>query len=133
MTSNSIDMFELGRMIKAKRKEGQLTLEKVAKITGVSASTLSRLERFYEGKGRTIKAPDVKTLTSLANWLKAPIEHFVIEGHKAVEEDQLRSVPEKLEAHLRADRNLTREEADTLGKLFKMAYDQIAKSSKEET
>jgi hypothetical protein len=43
------------------------------------------------------------------------------------------STPEIVEAHLRADRNLTPETANALSELFRVAYTQFSRSEPEKT
>src|SRR5256885_11732372 len=105
-TSKSlINTAELGRAISRRREELGLSLRDVADETGVSASTLSRIEN---GTGK----PDADNIARLTSWLNVPMER-IMGGGQADGEDAAvvyfphESTPEVVEAHLRADRNLT--------------------------
>lgn len=56
--------------LRQKRASDRLRLRQVEKLTGISASTLSRIER---GEGRDIS---VTTFVTLCNWLKVGPEQF---------------------------------------------------------
>jgi predicted RNase H-like HicB family nuclease len=66
-----IDVRELGRYVKRKREAERLSLRGVAKLTGISPSTLSRIET---ARGFI---PDAPTLARLTQWLQIPIERIV--------------------------------------------------------
>ena len=53
------------------------------------------------------------------------------EGEKAVVYFARESTPEIVEAHLRADRNLTPETASALSELFRVAYTQFSRTEPE--
>jgi transcriptional regulator with XRE-family HTH domain len=102
----------------------------VAVKTGVSASTLSRIEN---GTGK----PDADNIARLAGWLDMPMERVLSgrnaesQSDKAVVYFPHESTPEIVEAHLRADRNLTPETASALSELFRVAYAQFSQSGQE--
>ncbi|MCA1618185.1 MAG: helix-turn-helix domain-containing protein [Acidobacteria bacterium] len=102
-----VNTVELGRAIRRRREELGLSLRDVADETGVSASTLSRIEN---GTGK----PDADNIARLTGWLDMPV-YF---PHEAT--------PDIVEAHLRADRNLTPETAKALSELFRVAYTQFS-------
>ncbi len=115
-----INTIELGRAIKRRREELSLSLRDVADVTLVSASTLSRIEN---GTGK----PDADNIARLTSWLDMPVDRVM---KKNGNEDSIEPVvyypheatPEIVEAHLRADRNLTPETAKALSELFRVAY-----------
>src|SRR5213083_219942 len=120
-----INTAELGRAIKRRREELSLSLRDVADKTEVSASTLSRIEN---GTGK----PDADNIARLTSWLKMPMER-VLGTHRADGETTApiiyyphESTLEIVEAHLRADRNLTPETAAALSELFRVAYTQFS-------
>ena len=125
-----VNTVELGRSIRRKREETGLSLRDVADETGVSASTLSRIEN---GTGK----PDADNIARLTAWLNVPVER-IMSGRDA-EGDEERAVvyfpqestPEIVEAHLRADRNLTPETAKALSELFRVAYAQFSHPGEE--
>lgn len=116
-----INIAELGKYLKRKRESERLSLRAVAKQTQVSASTLSRIEN---GTG----TPDTPTLARLAKWLNVPFDRVVGMGtntEQAIVYYPQESLPDIVEAHLRADKNLTPETAHALSELFRVAYNQF--------
>jgi transcriptional regulator with XRE-family HTH domain len=131
-TTNLVNTEELGRAVRRKRNELNLSLRDVADETGVSASTLSRIEN---GTGK----PDADNIARLTAWLDVPMER-ILSGRSAEEQRETavvyyprESTPEIVEAHLRADRNLTSETAAALSELFRVAYNQFSRSGPEKT
>ena len=121
-----IDTVELGRAIKRHREELDLSLRDVADLTGVSASTLSRIEN---GTGR----PDADNIARLTQWLDMPVDRLMRGNDESVEPVIYyphEPTPEIVEAHLRADRKLSPETAEALSELFRVAYQQFSKPRK---
>ena len=123
-TDNYVNTVELGRAIKRRREELGLSLRDVADVTNVSASTLSRIEN---GTGK----PDADNIARLTGWLDMPIDRVMNKqgGGSNVEPvvyypDE--ATPEIVEAHLRADKNLSPETAKALSELFRVAYKQFS-------
>ncbi|HAF13295.1 MAG TPA: hypothetical protein DCK93_21290 [Blastocatellia bacterium] len=122
-----INTQELGRAIRRRREESQLSLRDVADQTNVSASTLSRIEN---GTGK----PDADNIARLTTWLDVPLERILSSGRDTADEAKAvvyyphESTPEIVEAHLRADRNLSPETADALSALFRVAYSQFSRT-----
>jgi len=125
---NFINTVELGRAIKRRREETGQSLRDVADVTGVSASTLSRIEN---GTGK----PDADNIARLTNWLDMPIDRVMNKSTAADVEPVIyyphEATPEIVEAHLRADKNLTPETANALSELFRVAYKQFSGPSKK--
>jgi len=120
-----INTIELGRAIKRRREELGMSLRDVADATEVSASTLSRIEN---GTGK----PDADNIARLTNWLDMPVDRVMkkqgaSENVEAVVYYPHEATPEIVEAHLRADKNLTPETAKALSELFRVAYTQFSK------
>lgn len=120
-----INTIELGRAIKRRREELGMSLRDVADATEVSASTLSRIEN---GTGK----PDADNIARLTNWLDMPVDRVMkkqgaTENVEAVVYYPHEATPEIVEAHLRADKNLTPETAKALSELFRVAYTQFSK------
>lgn len=118
-----INTVELGRAIKRRREELGLSLRDVADVTGVSASTLSRIEN---GTGK----PDADNIARLTGWLDMPIDR-VMNKQTADDVEPViyyphEATPEIVEAHLRADKKLTPETAQALSELFRVAYKQFS-------
>jgi len=117
-TETLINKTELGQYLKRKRELERLSLRDVARQTEVSAATLSRIEN---GTG----VPDTPTLAKIARWLNVPLERIVNGNPKSGEPVVYypnESIPDILEAHLRADPNLTTDSARALSELFRVAY-----------
>jgi len=122
-----VNTEELGRAIRRRREELSLSLRDVADKTSVSASTLSRIEN---GTGK----PDADNIARLTSWLDMPMERVLSGRHTDSDEAAAviyyphESTPEIVEAHLRADKNLTPETAAALSELFRVAYTQFSRS-----
>ncbi len=117
-----INVAELGQYVKRKREIDRLSLRAVAKQTQVSASTLSRIEN---GTG----TPDAQTLARIAKWLNLPFERVIglqSSGEAPIVYYPEESLPDIVEAHLRADQKLTPETAKALSELFRVAYNQFS-------
>ena len=127
-SDNFINTVELGRAIKRRREETGQSLRDVADVTGVSASTLSRIEN---GTGK----PDADNIARLTSWLDMPIDRVMNKSAAADVEPVIyyphEATPEIVEAHLRADKNLTPETANALSELFRVAYKQFSGPSKK--
>ena len=122
-----INTMELGSGIKRRREELGLSLRDVADVTGVSASTLSRIEN---GTGK----PDADNIARLTGWLDMPVDR-VMKKHSRQDIEPVvyyphEATPEIVEAHLRADKKLTPETAKALSELFRVAYQQFSKPRK---
>jgi transcriptional regulator with XRE-family HTH domain len=124
-----VNTEELGRAVRRRREELGLSLRDVATKTSVSASTLSRIEN---GTGK----PDADNIARLTAWLEVPVER-ILSARPPQDESSSPAVvyypqepmPEIVEAHLRADRNLTPETAGALSELFRVAYNQFRNNS----
>ena len=120
-----ISTAELGKAIKRRREELKLSLRDVADVTEVSASTLSRIEN---GTGR----PDADNIARLTQWLDMPVDRLM--KHSSTNVEPVIYYPHEatadiVEAHLRADKNLTPETANALSELFRVAYQQFSGST----
>jgi len=130
-TKALVNTAELGRAVRRRREELSLSLRDVADETGVSPSTLSRIEN---GTGK----PDADNIARLTAWLDMPMER-VLAGRLETNETAAvvyyphESTPEIVEAHLRADRNLTPETASALSELFRVAYTQFSRSGQDKS
>ena len=128
-TKPLVNTEELGRAIRRKREQLGLSLRDVADKTDVSASTLSRIEN---GTGK----PDADNIARLTSWLDVPMERILSgrtsesELSNAVVYLPQEPTPDIVEAHLRADRNLTPETAAALSELFRVAYKQFSTADK---
>ncbi len=120
---NFINTAELGAAIKRRRQELRMSLRDVADTTGVSASTLSRIEN---GTGK----PDADNIARLTGWLDVPMDRITNKQAASDVEAVIyyphEATPEIVEAHLRADKKLTPETAKALSELFRVAYKQFS-------
>jgi len=119
MTSRA-KVAQLGALIKAKRKEESLGLREAAKVSGVSPSTLSRLERNISS------LPDLDTLNRITSWLNVSVESVL--GNQNLIKDEHPTVLntiDKIELHLRADKDLKPETADALATMFRTLYNKF--------
>ena len=122
-----VNTEELGNAVRRRREQQNLSLRDVADQTGVSASTLSRIEN---GTGK----PDADNIARLASWLDMPIERVMHHGQRNAADPKPvvyyphESTPEIVEAHLRADRQLSPETAKALSELFRVAYKQFSQT-----
>jgi len=125
---SGVNTSELGDAMRRRREQQGMSLRDVAEETGVSASTLSRIEN---GTGK----PDADNIARLAAWLDMPIERVMHHGPRSAADPKPvvyyphESTPEIVEAHLRADRHLTPETAKALSELFRVAYAQFSQTS----
>jgi transcriptional regulator with XRE-family HTH domain len=125
---SGVNTSELGDAVRRRREQQGMSLRDVADETGVSASTLSRIEN---GTGK----PDADNIARLAAWLDMPIERVLHHGPRSAADPKPvvyyphESTPEIVEAHLRADRHLTPETAKALSELFRVAYTQFSQTS----
>ena len=106
--------------IKAQRRERNLGLRAAAKGCGVDASTLSRLER-----GLYSTLPDTATLAKISTWVGVSLD-ALLEADPTGDDsrNQSNTVPEIVEVHLRADKNLSPKTAEALADMFKALYEQ---------
>ncbi len=133
-TASSEKVRALGHMVQRKRVSERLTLAQAAEASGVSAPTLSRLERLATSKTTTGSIPDTRTLALVAQWLDVSLEEALEGGPKRPEPITPTiptggSTPEIVRAHLRADRNLDPKTAAMLAQMFELAYEQYSQLS----
>ncbi len=115
-------LARISAFIKAKRRERGYGLRAAAEESGLSPSTLSRLER-----GVSSSLPDADTLTKLAAWLNISVAHLLSEdAQEAGQASPELTTPEVVEVHLRADKRLSPKTAQALSRMFKILYDQFA-------
>src|SRR5437588_6503246 len=111
--SSPVDVPKLAALLRAKRAHRGLR-EVAEEIRGVSASTLSRLEQG--------NLPDLETFMRLCNWLGVSADDFKIRSSRPRAGTSEPSVPEFVEAHLRADRTLPPKMIEALSHMIKHAY-----------
>lgn len=123
---NVINTRELGDKLKRRRQDLGWSLRQLADAVGISASTLSRIEN---GTGK----PDADNIARLTAWLNIPFERIMSTNSNdttPVVYYPDEPTPDIVEAHLRADPNLSPETAAALAELFRVAYIQFIKPKK---
>src|SRR5829696_7535795 len=113
-----IDASELATRLKARRRERAISLRAAAAEAGVSAATLSRVER-----GDYL--PERDNLFRLLRWVGAPEAEPTgpAEPHPPGA-----ATMEAIELHLRADKDLTPDDADTIAQMVRLAYERLRRS-----
>jgi transcriptional regulator with XRE-family HTH domain len=121
-SESMLDSVDLGNRVLAKRRSKGLSIREAAKEAGVSAPTFSRTER-----GQHL--PDRENLLRIAKWADVridPVVHGLQRRRNVAVHGDSASTSEAVELHLRADKNLAREDADALAQMFRVAYDALA-------
>jgi transcriptional regulator with XRE-family HTH domain len=115
----NVDAAELARRVRAKREAEKLSLREAGEALDMSAATLSRVEAG--------KLPERDRLLRLAAWAGMSLDPASRAArNRAVHGDDASTV-EAVELHLRADKNLDPEDAETLVQLMRTAYDRMSK------
>ena len=112
----------ISRTLKRKMEAEKLNQTDIARATGISKSTISRL---VNCKGM----PDAGNVAAICDYLNIPCDRLMNSKPEDVEPviyypDE--SLPEIVEAHLARDKNLTPEDAARLAEIFRAAYGQFA-------
>ena len=115
--SSYVELGKLAALVKARR--GKKGLREAAREIGeISASTLSRIEQ-----GKT---PDIDTYLKICDWLGiSPGQLFKTDNEPrevGVPVTDGMTTPEIVEAHLRADRELSPQTAEALANMVMAAY-----------
>jgi transcriptional regulator with XRE-family HTH domain len=116
--AGEIDTDILGRLVR-RRIAQSANLREAAQDAGVSAATLSRVQRGH--------SPDADALVALSRWLQVPIERVL--RHPPIASTDGVSTLEKVEVHLRADPRLSPETADRLVQVFRAVYEEFTDSA----
>lgn len=114
-----VDVADLGRLVQRRRKAHDWSLRDVEQqLEGaMTASSLSRIERGA--------IPDSKNVPVLAKWLELPLDRIGWPGETSGDSSDL-AVPDVVEVHLRADRNLDPAAAEVLSTMFRHLYESVA-------
>ena len=115
-----IDASELATRIKARRRERAISLRAAAAEAGVSAATLSRVER-----GDYL--PERDNLFRLLRWVGAPATE---PAGPAEPHPPGAATMEAIELHLRADKDLTPDDAETIAQMVRLAYERLRRGGR---
>ncbi len=116
----SIDPANLAHRVRARRLARRLGIREGATEAGVSAATLSRVERGDYLPGR-------ESLLKLAAWLGVPVDDLVPGAPVVRHRSEPESTPEAVALHLRADKALSAPDAAVLEEVFRLAYEALRK------
>src|SRR5437867_3349115 len=89
MRKSGVNTAELGTAIRRRREQHGLSLRDVAEETGVSASTLSRIEN---GTGK----PDADNIARLAAWFDMPVRFGSRKRRKTIQKTLRKTKPGRL-------------------------------------
>lgn len=112
--AQAVDAVWLGEKLRAERDKKGMTLQGVSDETGVSVPTLSRIER---GAAKGLSSDTYVVLSRWVGMDPAAVPDTPPRGTK---------LPDVVELHLRADKNLDKKTADALATLFRTAYDTLS-------
>ncbi|MGB8297685.1 MAG: helix-turn-helix transcriptional regulator [Polyangia bacterium] len=112
-----VDFSGLAALVRGYRESKGLKLREAADECGVSASTLSRIER---AEAR----PDLDTVQALVNWIGVPLERVATGAatSKRLPSRQGDDAISSVEIQFRADPDLAPEAAEALIKIVREAY-----------
>jgi transcriptional regulator with XRE-family HTH domain len=113
-----IDPAALAKRVRARRLSKGQSIRQAAEAAGISPATLSRVERGDYAPGR-------ENLLKLANWLAISVDELTPGAALSRHEGEPESTPEAVALHLRADRNLSPDDAEMLEELFRQAYETL--------
>lgn len=114
-----VDSAELAQRVRAKREAEKLSLREAGKALGMSAATLSRVE-----SGTHL--PERDRLFRLADWAGMSLGAAARKTRNRQVHGEDASTVEAVELHLRADKNLDPDDAETLVQLVRTAYDRMS-------
>ncbi len=116
MPDTSVDVAALYGALDAARASKQLSWRELARMIGVSASTMSRLAQKQN--------PDVNAFAKMVRWLNVPAEAFIVEDGRPVNRSPGEEEPElvaQLAPLLRARSDLKPHDVDLLESLIESA------------
>lgn len=120
MANAHVDVNVLHGALDAARVREKVSWRELARIIGVSASTMSRL-----AQGQN---PDVNAFAKMVRWLRIPADDFIVDGERRAEDDRQagpQSSPPALVAELspllRARPDLKKEDIELIESLIESA------------
>ena len=114
LTGTTVDVEALYAALDQKRKQEGLTWRGLAKITGTSASTFTRMAHGHR--------PDVDTFMTFCSWLGVAAEEFRRGGPSEGGGENTLAL---ISAHLRASRELSPRGAKAMEEIVRAAYEQL--------
>lgn len=123
----SLDVDELALRVREKRLARGLSVRQAAQEANVSPTTFSRVERGAH-------LPDRENLLNLARWVGISLDELQHHGRGARDDRHERNVivhrpgestSEAVALHLRADKDLSPEDARILMEVFRAAYENL--------
>jgi transcriptional regulator with XRE-family HTH domain len=118
-----VDPVELARRVRAKREAEGLSIRAAARLLGMSAATISRVE-----SGEHL--PERDHLLRLSNWAGMPLGAVGRQQRNDLVHGGNASTLEAVELHLRADEDLAPGDADLIVELVRTAYDRMSNKPK---
>lgn len=113
----------IAALIMAKRRDTKLGVRAAALKAEINAATLSRLERRLAPN-----LPDSSTLQKLSKWLGVSLQELLGSPTTKQKNAPTPSTPDVFEVHLRADKKLSAEDAETLSRMFRLLYENTVNS-----
>jgi transcriptional regulator with XRE-family HTH domain len=114
-----VDRAVLAARVRAKRESEKLSLRAAAKLLGMSAATISRVE-----SGEHL--PERDHLLQLSRWAGVRLDEDVRRRRNQDVHGPSASTMEAVELHLRADKNLDTDDAEMLVGLMRTAYTRLS-------
>ena len=121
MVGATVDVETLYAALDQKRKLEGLTWRGLARLTGTSPSTFTRMAQGHR--------PDVDTFMTLCSWLGVPAEEFKRGRYPDDSQDNTLAM---ITAHLRASRELSPQGAKAMEEIVRAAYEQLREQIKAE-
>jgi transcriptional regulator with XRE-family HTH domain len=119
----TIPINELGQELSRRREESRLSLRELEELTGVSAATLSRIERG--------SVPDLEIASRLAKWLDVVIQTGATHrAGKDSDEDLKRTIEIHLRANKKLDPKLARSIAESFDFVMRLEMEKAAARKK---
>ena len=118
-SSGGVDVRDLGQLLHQRRKASNKSLRQVMDEMdrALTASTIQRIE-----KGAI---PEPHNVPTIAKWLEIPTAMIRWPGDSQ-KLGNAQTVPDIVEVHLRADKNLEHDQAVALSEMFRTLYDRLA-------
>ena len=114
MADTQLDVTALYAALDSARKQRQISWREVSRQTDVSASTLSRMAKEHR--------PDADSVAALTRWLGVPLERFLLSAAGQRTRPARQDTMGAITAALRADRELTEQDATYVEEALRAAY-----------